>query len=212
VITTSSGTHDCGAQDTYAAGQVERFAATPSDVKVLLAQAHKLRALLLTSADVLVLAGILPAASVAKIRQGKGSIDTAGDCVALAALFTKHADAITGKVPVTASHLQAADAVGSRLLRVLHPSSAKRPTDKELVAASDARDRLWTLFERTWEDHVWRAGAWLFGRDVDQFVPLLMSRVVGRRAAPVVAPVPPPAVVAAAPTVAPATILAAAAA
>src|SRR5437870_1998456 len=83
-----------GAGLAYAAGQVERYAPPPSDVKELLARAHRLRALLLKSADALAVAGMIPAAQVAKIREGRGSIDTAGDCVALAALFQKKAAAV----------------------------------------------------------------------------------------------------------------------
>lgn len=45
---------------------------------------------------------------------------------------------------------------------------------------TQARDRLWTLFEWTWEARVWRA--WLLGRAVDEHVPPLQSRVVGKRA------------------------------
>ena len=179
----------------YAAGQVERFAPPTSDVKELMARAQKLRGLLLASADVLVLANVFTAAAVAKIRQGRGPIDAAGDCVALAALFHKHAIAIRGKVPVTPADVTACAQVGTQLLQVLRPVAAKRAaTAKELVAAVDARDRLWTLLERTWEANVWRAGAWLYGRAVDEHVPPLGSRVVGKRPKlpPPLPPVPPP--------------------
>jgi hypothetical protein len=55
---------------------------------------------------------------------------------------------------------------------------------------------MWTLLERSWEANVWRAGAYLFGRDVDQHVPPLHSRMSTKRK-------PAPAPVVAMPAVAP---------
>lgn len=173
---------DLGSALAFAAAQVARFAPTPTNIKATLAEARRLRALLLAGADMLVLAGVFSAAVVAKIRQGHGPIDAAGDCVALAALYTEHASAITGKVAVTSDDVRRADEIGARLLRMLRPQSAKRPVDPALVAATDVRDRLWTLFDRAWHDNVWRAGAWLFGREVERYVPPLHSRVQHRRA------------------------------
>lgn len=124
------------------------------------------------------LAGVLPAARIAKIREGRGPMDTVGDCVALAALFTKEAQAVRGKTPVTAAQVRETAEIGARLGAALRPKGARRKVDDNLSAATDARDQLWTLFHRTWEDQVWRAGAWLFGRAVDRHVPPLHSRVV----------------------------------
>ncbi len=182
---------DLSAAVAYAAGQVERFAPPPGDVRELLSRASKLRSLLLGSAEVLSVAGVIPAAQVAKIRAGHGGIDTAGDCVALAALFQKNAAAVKGKVAFTAADLKDAAEVGTRLLAVLRPKAAgKKPTAKELSAASEARDRLWTLFERSWENNVWRAGAWIHGRAVDDHVPSLQSRAVSSKRAPKPPPSP----------------------
>jgi len=182
---------DLGAALAYAAGQVDRFAPPPTDLKAMLARSVTLRALLIGTADVLVVAGILPAAQVKKIHEGKGAIDIAGDCVALAALFQKNAAAVRGKVPFTTAEVKEAAEVGSRLLAVLRPKAAGgKPAAKELTAATDVRDRLWTLFERGWEQNVWRAGAWLYGRAVDEHVPALASRAVGKKKAK---PAPAPA-------------------
>ena len=168
----------------YAAGQVDRHVPPPTDTKAQLARATELRALLLDSADSLATAGVFSKEAVKKIHVGHGGIDTAGDCVALAALFQKNAHAVRGKTPVTAAQIREAAEVGSRLLAVLRPANArKKIKGKELAALTDARDRLWTLFETTWEDHVWRAGAWLFKRQVDEYVRPLQSRVVGKRPA-----------------------------
>ena len=87
--------------------------------------------------------------------------------------------------------------MGSRLLAILKPASAgRKQRSKEAADMADKRDRFWTLFETTWEDQVWRAGAWVFKRDVDEYVPPLHSRVVGKRAAKPTPPAAPPPVTA----------------
>jgi hypothetical protein len=168
----------------YAAGQLDRLAPAPSETRALVARATELRALMLGAAQVLALAGVLPQVAIKKIRQGHGAIDAAGDCVALAALYQGNADAVRGKTPVSAAQVREASDLGSRLLTILKPASAGRKAkNKEAAEMADKRDRLWTLYESTWEDHVWRAGAWVFKREVDASVPSLHSRVVGKRVA-----------------------------
>jgi len=182
---------DVGLGVAFAGGIVDRYApSVATDVNPLLARARKVRARLLASADALAVAGLVSPAVVAKIRAGHGGLDAAGDCVALAALFRKNERAVRGKTPVTAADVREASEVGSRLLEVLHPKGAKRARpDDERARATEARDRLWTLFATRWEDLVWRAGAWLFGRDVDAHVPPLHARVAAKRAAKAPAPV-----------------------
>ncbi|HEY4159461.1 MAG TPA: hypothetical protein VGM29_15235 [Polyangiaceae bacterium] len=172
---------DMGAALAYAAGHVERYMPIVGSTKLALAKAHALRAKLMAKADVLVLDGIVPAATVAGIRKGKGSIDTAGDCVALAALFHEYAASLPKSVVVDPADVQAADEIGRKLLVTLRPANAKREHEPALVAAADARDRLWTLFEQTWEQHVWRAGAYLFARNVETHVPLLQTGTRSKR-------------------------------
>lgn len=177
----------------YAAGQVARYAKPPSGIQNKLARAHELRGLLIASADALGEAGVFPPAAVARIHSGHGSIDVAGDCVALAALFKKYASQVRGKSPVTTADVNEAANVGAALIGVLQPRGARgKPASQALKAAVDARDRLWTLFEQTWEDNVWRAGAWLFGRDVNAHVPSLLARSGHRRAKPKPAARPAP--------------------
>ena len=80
-------------------------------------------------------------------------------------------------IAVAASTLRATADLGTRLLGVLKPATARgAPSSRELKQVREARDRLWTLFARRWEDDVWRAGAWLFGREVAAHVPSLLSR------------------------------------
>lgn len=166
----------------YAENQVERFAPPPRQVKKMLARAHVLRHTLLASAEALASAGLVAENAVAKIRHGRGGIDAAGDCVALASLFRRNAAAIRGKHPLSTAEIKEAADLGSQLLGVLEPKSARRdPSSLALRQARDSRDRLWTLLEQRWEQDVWRAGAWLYGRDgVDKHVPPLLSRAAHR--------------------------------
>lgn len=161
----------------FAAEQAAPGPAGP-EIRALLSEAAQLRRLHLTTAESLVEAKILPAQEVAKIRAGKGQIDMALDCGALAALFRKHAPAIKGKSAVTAAQTERAAVVGAKLIEVLNPKGAskKRKAGSEEEQKASARDRLWSLLLQRHED-LWRAGAYLFGRDVDERVPSLMARV-----------------------------------
>ncbi|HLL83236.1 MAG TPA: hypothetical protein VK420_11315, partial [Longimicrobium sp.] len=49
-----------------------------------------------------------------------------------------------------------------------------------LLKALDARDRLWTLLKQR-HDVLWRCGAWLYGRAVDDRVPPLPENKAGVR-------------------------------
>jgi hypothetical protein len=162
----------------YAAGHVGLQVATLNK-KDLLAKGLKLRKLLLSSADTLVEAGIFQADALKEAHQAHGGEKLGRACIALAALFEDNAAAVAGKTPVTQEQLHEADAVGAQLLAVLTPKGGKKPAPSQATQqATDARDRLVTLFENTWEDHVWRAGAWFFKRQVAEKVPLLHARAV----------------------------------
>lgn len=168
----------------FAAGRVERFADAPTLLREKLSRAHVLRGLLLDSAQAAASAGLVPEGAVAKIRHGRGGLDAAGDCVALAALFRKY-PALVKQTPVGAADVKEAAALGSELLERLKPARARSKPSRELSQARDERDRLWTLFVQRWEMDVWRAGAWLFARQVDRHVPPLQraSRRSAKKAA-----------------------------
>ncbi len=149
-------------------------------IAVRLGEAMPLRGLLMKAADALAEAGLFKKAEVAKIREGHGKLDAARDLVALAALFQKHWATIRGKHAITAAQIKQASEVGTALIQLLKPGRAKRAKGAP-AAGTDERDRLWTLVVQG-HDRLWRAGAYLFGRDhVDEKVPPLLS---GRRGRP----------------------------
>lgn len=160
----------------YAAGLIDRNA--PTETREKMARANELRGKLLPAAEVLANAGLLPTHEVARIRKGTGSIDTADDLVALARLFTDHADAIRGKTAITAVEVREASDLGTELRTLLRPAGARKaPMDAELSQALENRDRLFTLLVERY-DLVRRAGAWIFGLEkVGELVPTPGSRV-----------------------------------
>lgn len=164
----------------FASTQVDRKP-EKTQIPSLLKDARRLRSLLLASAETLALAGLVPEKEVAKIRTGRGPIDTASDCVALSSLFTKHA-AARAKTPVTSADTKRASELGTELLGLLRPMTSKGTKNESatLKSSLDARDRLFTLLVRG-HDELWRAGAYLLGREVDQRIPALQSRYVAPR-------------------------------
>ncbi len=158
----------------FAALQIDRN--SDGQTRALLREAATLRRTLMTGAEALAAAGLLPAAAVAKIREGRGPLDQADDCVALSALFRKHAPALRGKTAVTAADTKRAAEVGTELRTRLKPVRARRPGESE----AELRDRFWTLLVRGY-DKLWRAGAFVYGRrEIDERVPPLGS-VPGRK-------------------------------
>ena len=81
---------------------------------------------------------------------------------------------------------EAEDAAGGRQKRAKKKTAAvaadDAPSAAELALAT--RDRLWTLLRQRYEA-LWRVGAYLFGRNVDERVPPLgkKAKKVGKKAA-----------------------------
>lgn len=142
-----------------------------------MARARHLRRVLLKSAEACAESGDLPAKEVQAISVGRGQIDTAQDCVQLAALYRKYKGQLAGKTPVTLEMVMEAAALGSELVGLLQTSSTRKKAraNPSLEEALDLRDRLWTLLEDGYE-WAWKMGALLWGRRVEQYVPPMLSR------------------------------------
>lgn len=157
----------------FAAAQVDRGA--DGSTQALLAEARASRAFLMASADALAAAGLFPARAVQKIHEGNGLIDSAQDCVDLAALFAKHAKEIKGKTAVTSAQVTKAASVGTELLKRLKSKRTKGKQDSGVTSAVEKRDRLWTLLVQRHKE-LRRVGMWLWMDEVDAHVPALQSR------------------------------------
>jgi len=169
---------------TFAATQVVDKPAQLGELRTQLAEAALLRSLLLSTAGALVLAGVLPAPAVERIRRGSGAIDLASDLVGLAALYRKHPDSMAAQKLVTATQLDQAAQLGTELLSRLKPAGtrvAKTPNGQPDVVA---RDRLATLL---WQRHgeLRKAAYYLWGDDFERYVPSLQSRRVSRPSRPI---------------------------
>jgi len=163
----------------FAVLQVQRELRTAS-FGTFFERAQALRRKLSKSAEALAEAGLLPPADVAEARI-HSRIDVVEECEALAALFRKHAAATEGRSPVTKMDLQEVEHLTRKLRASLGQPAEGSPGElPPLAKASDMRDRLWTLLNQR-HDVLWRCGAWLYGRAVDERVPPLPSRKLAAR-------------------------------
>lgn len=164
---------------TFASSQAVHAMETPAtDVSSKLLKARKCRLILLKFADSYAQIGLLPESDVTSIKKGKGQLDLAQDCIDLAALFRRHANKLKGKSPIDTQFLLETSSIGTELITLLKPvgasSSSSKPKAKQ---ASNVRDRFWTLLLQRHEI-LWKAGAILFGKKVNEHVPPLQSRTV----------------------------------
>jgi hypothetical protein len=163
----------------YAAAQVDRSSA--GTTRKLMKRASELRDVLLSAAVALMKAGLLPAQQVKKIIAGRGNRDMVQDCIDLAELFRQHQKSLLGKTAVTKEQIDEAAAVGNQLIVILKPARAKAKASEAVQKAVETRDRMWTLLYARHGGHLRRAGMWLWGDEVDEHVPPLLSSV-GRKA------------------------------
>lgn len=176
----------------YAAAQA-LVAATPmrrDQIDKLFVRLHVLREAMLTGAEMLALMDLLPKQRVEQIRSGRGAFDAAQDGVALADLYTEYAAVVANKHPFTSAHLGEIAELGHTLMRVVTPDGARGTPSAEQAAATQARDRLYTLLLERHTD-LRRAGFYLFGEEVDEKVPALGARK-GRSRSTATTPAPQP--------------------
>lgn len=157
----------------FAALQVQRELRNAPFGK-LFERAQNMRRKLRKAAEALAEAGLLPGADTDEVRlQGKREV--LEDCVALLALFRRNEAALTGRSPVSAADLREVEQVVQKLRVMLGQQPEPGESVPFLVKAMDMRDRFWTLLNQRHEV-LWRCGAWLYGRAVEERVPPLPVR------------------------------------
>ena len=144
-----------------------------TDIPAMIAENGELRSVMLASAESLALTGFFDKRKVADIRKGRGASDAADDSIRLAALFQEKADAVRGKTVVTATMAKRAAFLGSTLAAALKPTGTKRGPNKNVLTATDIRDRFGAILVADW-DLARRAAVWIFGQEQTQ-VPALNS-------------------------------------
>ena len=153
-----------------------------------------LRRKLRKAADALAEARLLPDADIDEVWL-HGKHDVLEDCLALVALLRRNEARIAGRSPVVASELVEAEQLAGKLRVMLGQQGVESEGGApSLVRAVEMRDRFWTLLHQR-HDVLWRCGAWLYGRAVDERVPPLPVRraLIGKaRSAPVEQEAPRP--------------------
>jgi hypothetical protein len=158
----------------YAALQVQRELKSNS-FGLLFERAQEVRRKLRKTADALAEAGLLPDTDADEVRL-QGQQDVLEDCMALVALFRRNEARIAGRSPVTPSDVTEAEQIVGKLRLMLgQPGEAGGEGQPPLLRSIEMRDRLWTLLSQRY-DVLWRCGAWLYGRVVDERVPPLPVR------------------------------------
>lgn len=158
----------------FAALQVHRELRGAS-FRVSFERAQLLRRKLRKAADALAEAGLLADADIDEVRLQVRQ-DVLEDCLALAALFRRNEAKINGRSPISAADLREAEQVADKLRAMLgQQGDSSDGGAPSLVKVIEMRDRFWTLLFQRY-DVLWRCGAWLYGRAVDEHVPPLPIR------------------------------------
>lgn len=160
----------------FAARLVEREVEAASFGKMF-ERAQQLRRKLRKAADALAEARLLTDADVDEVWL-RGKHDVLDDCLSLVALLRRNEARIAGRSPVSASELVEAEQFAGKLRVMLGQQGVESngAAPSALVRAVEIRDRFWTLLHQRY-DVLWRCGAWLYGRSVDERVPPLPVRL-----------------------------------
>ena len=163
----------------FAELQVERELQASSFGR-LFDQAQRLRRKLRKTADALAEAGLLSDADVEEVWL-RAQQDVLEDCVALTVLLRRNEGRTAGRSPLSSPELLEAEQVVAKLRLMLGRRTEEGDdTGPSLLRAIEMRDRYWTLLSQR-HDMLWRCGAWLHGRAVDEKVPPLPRRQSGPR-------------------------------
>jgi hypothetical protein len=177
----------------HADGRVpEEFSA--GEIDAAFSRVSGLRELTLKYLEVAAGLGLLPEGRVRAIRTGKGKLDNARDCVAIAGVFHEFESALEGKHPFGEEQLKELSTTGTWLVQAITPTGgAKAPAARSEHAV--IRDRFWKLLDDRHND-LRTVGVALFGiKHVDEHVPPLLSRVATaapKASAPATTPRPAP--------------------
>ncbi|MCU0656885.1 MAG: hypothetical protein MUF64_17010 [Polyangiaceae bacterium] len=146
----------------------------------MIEEARRLRKLMLTSAEPLVLKGLIEEAKVKAIRSGAGHEDLASDLLELTALYKEAWPRVRNKSPVEQEELDQAQKLGHELtdLLVLRKSDTAKLSPEE---CAEQRDRAYALLLRAYDETA-RAVAYLrwHEKDADSFTPSLFKAKRGR--------------------------------
>lgn len=160
----------------------------------MIEDARRLRKLLLSSAEPLILKGLLDEAKVKAIRSGAGHEDLATDLVELAALYGEAWPRVKNKTAVENEEVEQCRKLGHELsdLLVLRKSDSAKLSPEE---CTEQRDRAYALLLRAYDETA-RAVGYLrwHEKDADSFAPSLFKAKRGRPPKGETTATPPPVV------------------
>ncbi len=140
------------------------------------------RELIMAQLNLFAKAGLVPMPEVERVLAGHGPIDAAEDVVEFARLVEKY-PATKATLITTPAELEMMTARAKEYLANARPPSFPVPKNHQLEAAVEWQSRVWTLLVKQHEQ-LWRYGAFIFGKQVDESVIPLGSRVRrGKKAA-----------------------------
>jgi hypothetical protein len=153
----------------------------PGDLPELNAEASRLHDRLLADIEALVQHGLLDGGQLAQLKGGNGYKNLAQDLQLLSRVMREGWEKIENKSATTADDLKAANQMSVRLMRIV---GLREQGPALLAAATDQRQRAFTVFMNVYED-VRRAVSFLRGRrgDADTIAPSLYPGRPRRRPA-----------------------------
>jgi|GEM_PF-2613384 len=136
----------------FAAGRVPGARLSDGEIARLIAEQAPVRAATLDYLEVAAgpVLKLVPAARVAAIRAGNGTLDMASDFVAIAGMFGEYEEALRGRHPFTAAQLARLGEVGATLLQQIRPQGAPKEGSARGPEAT-LRDQLGALVARRYE-------------------------------------------------------------
>lgn len=160
----------------FAVLQAEGVPEEERTLRADLAEARRVRRALLAGFSALKEAGYFTQKEYDTIAAGRGPLDAANDCIALAAKYRSKWKTIANKTAITPAQIARAAELGTKLQAYFKKERARQSAAKTGAAADAAeqRDRLWTLVTRI-GDRLWSVGTLVFGRAVDEHVPGLQA-------------------------------------
>lgn len=160
----------------------------------MIEEGRRLRKIMLSSAEPLVLKGLLDEAKVKAIRSGQGHEDMAADLIELAALYSEAWPRVKHKSPVEQEEVERARSLGQEIseLLILRRSDSSKLSPEE---CAEQRDRAYALLIRAYDETA-RAVGYLrwHEKDADSFAPSLFKAKRGRPPKGETTATPPPVV------------------
>jgi len=158
---------------------VQSARVTQVRAREVISQVFADRQILLAQMTAWSLMGLVPRHEIERMKTTRGPIAAARDVLAMIALFTDTPQK-RWRNQVNQVALAQMTANAQTTLAVATPTGRRRRPNIVLVKALDTQARVWTLFVRQ-HDLLWQDAVRIFGRQVDDHVPRVGSRVLPKR-------------------------------